>query len=162
MCSSSLLFCSFFSQNLLDVIVGSLFWSFLDLFLVLAQNLILCLRWDVHDLYLGRRQLHGSIGRSNSWNEKQSSTHKAITSISHASRFQGRVCIRWIRGICGKRGMCTWGKKRGAWALKDHPPPHPWVWYQFYYWRLKDNAFNPLSYFKCQVAGNSARFICSW
>ena len=93
----SLLFWSFFSQNLLDVITGSLICSFLYLLLVLAQNLLFCVRWDVHDLYLGRRQLHGSISRSKSWNQKQSNIRlfkKNNNKLSLQAEFSGRSIWR--------------------------------------------------------------------
>lgn len=106
----SLLFCSFFSQNLLDVITGSLICSFLYLLLVLAQNLLFCVRWDVHDLYLGRRQLHGSISRSKSWNQKQSNIRlfKKIIIISFHCR---RSLVADLSDGWRKRSI-TWKKIR--------------------------------------------------
>ena len=109
----SLLSCSFFSQNLLNVITCSLICSFLYLLPVLAQNLIFCVRWDVHDLYLVRRELHSSISRSNSWNQKQSDiNYKTITSFLLQAEFRGRSIWQ------GEKRYISWKRIPGTLSKK--------------------------------------------
>ena len=105
--------CSFFSQNLLNVITCSLICSFLYLLPVLVQNLIFCVRWDVHDLYLVRRELHGSISRSNSWNQKQSDiNYKTITSFLLQAEFRGRSIWQ------GEKRYISWKRIPGTLSKK--------------------------------------------